>query len=69
MTSATQDPIPRRAADDKPVERHFGDVAPVPTAHNAADVRARAAADRMWGKVAEDLEKIDSGVGQVSSDD
>ena len=48
--------------DFNSVERHFGDIAPEYSAGssaNAMHARARGAADRMWQKVEEDLEKID----------
>lgn len=47
--------------DPYAVERHFGDIAPAFSAadSNAADSLALGAADRMWQKVEDDLDRID----------
>ena len=50
------------ASEGGSVERRFGDIAPDYSAigsANAVQARARGAADRMWRKVEEDLDKID----------
>ena len=46
---------------DSEASRHHGDIATSygDASPNAADVRARGAADRMWQKVEDDLEQID----------
>ena len=46
------------AADPYAVRRYFGDIAPAYSGTNAANVRARGAADRMWLKVEEDIQKM-----------
>jgi hypothetical protein len=49
------------AFDAYAVNRHFGGIAPAYSGEraNAADATTRGAADLMWQKVEEDLEKID----------
>jgi len=66
MTSKTEDFDAFDGADAYEVERHFGDIAPVHSeagpgvAATAADAKARGAADRMWQKVEEDLDRVDN---------
>jgi len=57
------------------VERHFGDIAPAYSTvysdapPNAVHAKARGAADRMWRKVEEDLDKLDMADREVAGDD
>ena len=57
------------AADPYAVDRHSGDVAPGYSGDSAADSMARGAADTMWRKVEEDLEKIDRVDSEDAGDD
>ena len=57
------------------VDRHFGDIAPAYSAVcsdaplNGVHAKARGAADRMWRKVEEDLDKLDMADRDVAGDD
>ena len=71
MTSKADDFDAADGADAYEVERHFGDIARVHSdvAANSADLRARAAADRMWQKVEEDLDRIELADSEMQGDD
>ena len=61
MTSKAEDFYAVDGAAAYDVERQFGDIAPAHAdiAPTAAEAKARGAADRMWQKVEEDLDRID----------
>jgi hypothetical protein len=56
-------------ADPYAIDRHFADFAPVSSASSAVASRTRGAADRMWQRVEEDLEKMDRADIAESDDD
>jgi hypothetical protein len=60
-----------RPVDAYAIDRHFADIAPsyAGGGGNAADARARGAADGMWQKVEEDLAKIDEAELSETDDD
>ena len=68
MTSKTDNP---HAWHDTFAGQHQGDIATsyADASPNAADARARGAADRMWQKVEEDLEQIDRAPTDDSDED
>jgi hypothetical protein len=71
MTSNSDDGSGAIAADPYAVDRHFGDIGPVyaDARPNAASAKARGAADRMWKKVADDLERIDEAQSEEDDDE
>jgi hypothetical protein len=70
MTSKTDDFDAANGAEAYEIERQFGDIAPVHSdvAPTAADAKARGAADHMWQKVEEDLDRIDH-IDRAESDE